>query len=257
MNQETEERAHSKFSASGSEIWLNCAASVEMQEGLPNNDTVYSLEGTLAHDVLERILHAYIFPEMFGVAEALDEILEQVSLEMAQYCQMVAKKIIELHQDEGGELIAEQRIYQTFIHPEMFGTVDAAIVNEFGTLHIIDLKYGTGQIVSPIENTQMIQYALGYAEKYDWNFATVKMHIMQPRSGKKWHKTWEIETSELKEKWVSLFKKGVARVERGNSKPFPGSHCYWCKANKAKTCPAKQEQQKQKSISVFNDNPLN
>ena len=55
-SQKHKQRAHSKFSASGAERWFACPGSVELSEGVPDKETEWSKEGTLAHEVLEEIM---------------------------------------------------------------------------------------------------------------------------------------------------------------------------------------------------------
>ena len=231
------ERAHSKFSASGSERWLNCAASVALEEmSPPSPDSPWSKEGTKAHEVLEQFL-------VYGAAP------QDTPTEMLLHCRKAAEYITE--RIKTGVLLVEKRVYNSEIHDEMFGTCDAIIVGHGKFIHIIDFKYGAGHVVDPEENTQLIQYALGVAEAYDWNFKTVVMTILQPRAGNDWAKTWEISAKELKTKWLPLWKKGVARVERGDAKPFPGSWCHWCRAKAI--CPAKLEKKFNDVKNRFSD----
>jgi hypothetical protein len=238
----SKDKQHSKFSASGSERWLKCAFSVQAEEGLESPDTVWSIEGTFAHAVLERWLRAELEPMSFDRQVSLEEILEITSVEMAQYVTKAGKKFLEIAAEAETDLIVERRVNQKFIHPEMFGTTDGGVPELFGTLHVIDFKYGAGHVVDPEENTQLIQYALGLAYEFNWNFDKIRMHIVQPRgSVKKWHKYWEIEQRELKEYWLPIWRKGVARVLKGNNKPFEGPWCHWCKAPKAGRCPAKSK----------------
>ena len=239
------ERAHSKFSASGSERWLKCPASVALEEAAPPSiDTFWSKEGTLAHEVLEKVLARQEFDLPFDV-----------SREMLEHVNAVAAKIRAIHKASGGVLLFETRVFASFIHEEMFGTCDAIIAGANGILHIVDFKYGAGHVVDAKENTQLIQYALSAAESYDWDFTHVSMHIMQPRGGGEWHKRWTITIKELKEFWLPLWVSGVARVERGHNKPFPGSHCHWCRA-KNFNCSAKMEMRQEKISNVFESNPL-
>lgn len=234
------ERAHSKFSASGSERWLNCAASVALEEkSPPSPDSPWSKEGTFAHEVLEKLLLAWpTMPKQI----ACPAVMFTHCVKAADYVTKMAK---------GKVLLVEKRVYNSDIHDEMFGTCDAIVVDFGKSIHIIDFKYGAGHVVDPEENTQLIQYALGVAEAYDWNFRTVKMTILQPRAGNDWAKTWEISAKELKTKWLPLWKKGVARVERGDVKPFPGSWCHWCRAKAI--CPAKLEKKFNDVKSRFSD----
>jgi uncharacterized protein CbrC (UPF0167 family) len=237
------ERAHSKFSASGSERWLKCAASVALEEmSPPSPDTPWSKEGTYAHEVLEGLLR-------FG--KPIQHCHDQ---QMLAHCRKAAGYInhaATMEINDSGALLIEKRVYNSDIHDEMFGTCDAIIVVHGKSIHIIDFKYGAGHIVDPVENTQLIQYALGVADAYDWNFRTVKMTILQPRAGKEWAKSWTITAKELKTKWLPLWKKGVERVERGDAKPFPGSHCHWCRAKRI--CPAKKEKSFNDVLNRFND----
>ena len=245
-------RAHSKFSASGSERWLNCAASVELEEGLEGKSSPWAEEGTTAHEVLETLFKMRILPELhktYLFARRHDRPMVQNALKMIDAVYDIRKTLVE------PELLIEVRVHNNEIHPEMFGTVDAALVEIFGTLHVFDYKYGQGHVVSPEKNTQMIQYALGLAEKYDWQFTDVVVHICQPRAGKNWHKQWKITIEELKG-YRELWRKGVARVDRGGNKPFAGNWCHWCKANDGKTCPAKREKQTERVNKMFSDNPL-
>lgn len=244
------ERAHSKFSASGSERWLNCAASVELEEkSPPSKDTPWSKEGTRAHEVREAFLKSDDWIE----TENSFEFDLTVDAEMIRHAKAAADKVQALHSKIGGTLLTEKRVYNNEIHPEMFGTCDDIIAVPKKDLHIIDFKYGEGHIVSPEKNTQLIQYALGAAEAYDWDFKNVHLHIMQPRGGSNWHKQTKVPMpmEELRGKWLTLWKKGVARVESGKSKPFAGSWCHWCRAKKI--CPAKVDSRHDEITKRFNE----
>lgn len=245
------ERAHSKFSASGSERWLKCAASVELEEkSPPSKDNVWSLEGTKAHEVLEKFLLSNNW------ANLIVEFKKDFSVDaaMIEHCKTTAVKVLKLAKLWQAPLLVEKRIYNSFIHDEMFGTCDVVIPVHSDVLHIMDFKYGQGHIVNPIENTQLIQYALGAAESYDWDFETVSMHILQPRAGTTWHKTWTITMKELRTKWLPLWHRGVARIEKGGNKPFAGSWCHWCRAKF--TCPAKTERRMTEITNMFLDEPI-
>lgn len=239
-------RAHSKFSASGSERWLNCPASVALEEKAPPSvDSFWSREGTLAHEVLECVLLKKPVPKSFDVT---DEMLNHVS--------KVAGKILRINYDAGGPMLVEKRVYASFIHEEMFGTCDVIIPGNDRHLHIGDFKYGAGHIVSAKKNTQLVQYALSTAESYGWDehFDRVTMWIFQPRASEKGFDSWTIEMSELKNYWLPLWQKGVKRVLENKSKPFPGHWCHYCRARN--TCPAKAETQMKKVTKLFAQTPI-
>src|SRR5690606_26792202 len=71
--------------------------------------------------------------------------------------------------------------YSTYV-PEGFGTGDCIIIAD-GELEIIDLKFGKGVEVSPIDNPQLKLYALGAYEKYGFIYGIEKitMTIAQVR----------------------------------------------------------------------------
>jgi hypothetical protein len=236
------ERAHSKFSASGAERWFNCPGSVELSEGLPDTTSPAAEEGTQAHEVLEVTLKCdeFLFP---GVDP-------RAPREMVKYADEAAKFIRGLAKQTNSEFLVEDRAHLDFIHPEAFGTLDSAVLDHFGTLHVIDYKYGKGYVVSPKENLQMIFYALALAHKYDWNFSRVRLWIIQPRAkGYDGPVFWDISIDELRE-YVPKFEDAVARVEL--SPEFKeGNHCFFCKAKKI--CPLKLESKNNKAGLIFGD----
>lgn len=242
-----EQRAHSKFSASGAERWFKCPGSVQLSEGLPDKSSVWAEEGTRAHEVLEVLL--------IGLQQfATPQCPRSVPLEMFQHGINAAKFIFGLHHDTvGSELLVETRIYLKFIHPEMFGTFDGAVVDHFGTLHVFDYKYGAGVAVGPKQNLQMIFYGIGLAHQYNWNFKRVRLWIIQPRiKGYDGPMFWELTIQELKN-YVEDFQRAVDRVEAEPTTYAEGGHCHWCKAKKI--CPLKQQAKLEQAQMIFGKVP--
>lgn len=240
------DRAHSKFSASGAERWLACPGSVELSEGMPDKSSSWALEGTEAHEVLEQVmLNRLGLPNTFFNCAHKHEMLV--------HAQNAADFILGLYKrTENSEALVETRIKLDFIHPEMFGTFDGAVVDHWGTLHVFDYKYGAGVPVSVRENLQMIFYGLGLAYKFNWNFKVVRLWIIQPRiKGYDGPTFWETPMVELM-KYVDIFKKGVERVLKSTGRMqdyAEGPHCHWCRC-KSK-CPLKLEKKLEAAKSVF------
>ncbi len=236
-------RAHSKFSASGAERWFNCSASVEASVGQPDRESPWAIEGTKAHGVLERFLldaihKGRVSPDIDGPEPT----------EMRQHAARAAHFIWDLKKKLDCDVLVENRIYLDFIHPEMFGTFDSAVLDHFGTLHVFDYKYGAGHAVSPKNNLQMIFYGLGLAYKYNWNFSNAKLWIIQPRiSGYQGPTYWQLPIEMLKS-YVTDFRQAVWRVEN-NPEFREGSWCHWCKAKSV--CPLKTESKLEKAKDVF------
>jgi hypothetical protein len=242
------ERAHSKYSASGAERWFNCSGSVSLSEGLPDKSSPWAIEGTIAHEVLEMILTAFILAGKWD--ESNYRRPEGVTPEMIRLAVMAARFIYNQHlRTPGSEIMVETKIYLDFIHPEMFGTFDGAVIDHFGILHVHDYKFGAGHSVSPMRNLQMIFYAIGLAYRFHWNFKRVRMWIIQPRiKGYDGPMFWEITIEELR-KYVDQFQRAVDRVEQNPNSFTEGSWCHWCKAKSI--CPLKTEGKLEKAKSIF------
>lgn len=237
---ETKERAHSKFSASGAERWFVCPGSVALSEGVPDKSSPWAEEGTQAHDVLERILRN-------GSSKAL---ITKEPAAMIAHGVNAATFIWSIHQRASkADLMVEDRVFLDFIHKEAFGTLDSAVIEHFGTLHVFDYKYGAGHGVSPKENLQMIFYALAMAHKHHWNFKRVRLWIIQPRiKGYDGPVFWDISLEQLRA-YVPKFQAAIDRVEAEPDTYVEGGHCHWCKA-KGK-CPLKVDKHNEKATQVF------
>ncbi len=248
------ERAHSKFSASGADRWFNCPGSVELSEGLPDKSNPWSLEGVAAHEVLEALMRIDLSGIDGATIEESKHVLAGKPPEMIQHGGRAANFMLGLHYSTpDSEIMVETRVYLDFIHPEMFGTFDGAVVDHFGTLHVFDYKYGMTP-VSPQQNLQMIFYGIGLAYRYKWNFKRVRLWIIQPRiRGYDGPLYWEMSIALLRE-YVDRYREAVERVEREPDKYVEGSWCHWCKAKAI--CPLKQEVKFEKAASVFARSPI-
>lgn len=247
------ERAHSKFSASGAERWFACPGSVALSEGIPSKDNEYSLEGTKAHEVLEQILRHYVGLRNSGIEEFLFPAPNGVSDEMLSHGTHAASFIMKLAaKAPEAPVMVEERVYLDFLHPEAFGTIDVSIVEHFGTLHVLDYKYGMS-LVSPKENLQFLFYALAIAHKWDWNFERVRMWTLQPRvKGFDGYTFWDISIKELRA-YVPIFKAAIDRIERFPNELKEGDHCHWCKAKKI--CPLKMQTKLREARTIFKELP--
>jgi hypothetical protein len=221
-------KKHAKLGASNSARWLNCPGSVRLSEAAPlKKESASAEEGTLAHKCLETVLRD--LPRPVSLAG-------EYSDEMIKHAQVAAEEI-DRRLTQGSKLLIEEKISLSFIDINMFGTVDCAIVDLHDTLTVIDYKYGSFISVDPAENTQLIYYALGLAYEYDWDFKTVKLVIVQPRSR---HpagpiREWELSIRDLR-RWKGRIARGVLRTELADAPIIPGEWCMFCPAKK--TCPA-------------------
>lgn len=248
------ERKHSKYAASAFERIEACPGSVELSEGQPDKSSPWAEEGTDAHEILEQIMlasrsigaHRVFYPKM----QRKRQYSEAQHREMITHATNAANFILGMWGERpGSELLVEERVYLDFIDEEAFGTLDDSLVEMFGTLDVFDFKYGAGHPVSPVENLQMIFYAMAVAHKYHWNFKRVRMWIIQPRiKGYDGPVFWEIPTMQLKS-YVERFRRAIERAKNEPDTYIEGGHCHWCKAKKV--CPLKVTGRLEKAKSIF------
>lgn len=216
MTNDHNSRAHALLSASSAHRWLECPPSAAANEAYPNQDTVFTQEGTLAHEVAEAVASnkTWIPPE--GITK---EMLD-CAKEYAEY--------IEEHKKQNNAIVLlEQRVDFSPWVPDGFGTCDCIIIQD-GTLTIIDYKYGQGVAVSAADNPQMKLYALGALNDYGiaLDVERVEMHIFQPRMN---NISTDTVTVEELMAWAEKTVKPIAeKAAQGKGKYAPGEHCRFC-----------------------------
>lgn len=220
------EKKHAVFSASGSERWMGCAGSIALsKKAPPQPESPYAVEGTKAHEVFERFNKSKRpYSESFLLKGKYPQ-------EMIDYA-FSAFKEVEKMTGKTAKRIAEVKVSLDFVHPDMYGTVDAAIINEFDVLTVIDYKYGAGIPVSPENNSQLIYYALGLAHQYDYNFSHVNLVILQPRAPGQdgsFVKEWKLSIDDLIA-WKDKFAAGVKAALAKNPPLTSGDWCKFCPA---------------------------
>ena len=226
-------RAHAVLSPSAAARWMSCTPSARMEEKMPDRETEFAKEGTLAHALAEAKVR-----ERYGTGkpEDLDELrreglyapeMEEHTDAYADYVHGLCAKHRETTPD--AVLMTEQRLDFTEYIPEGFGTADAVIVAE-GTMEVVDFKYGKGVEVSAVENRQMMVYALGALEKWDdlYPIERVRMTIFQPRIGNV--SDWEITATALRKWGEEELKPKAAKAFKGEGEATPGAWCRFCKA---------------------------
>lgn len=180
--------AHALLSPSASHRWLNCTAAPKLEAKMPNKDTDYTKEGTLAHAYCAKGLKGLIYKKTTEEDKEIDELrgkyfTEEMLGHVETYVNIVGDKFtIACRKVKDSKLIVEQRLDFSRWIPDSFGTADAIIITD-GTLEVIDFKYGKGVEVSATWNPQMMIYALGAIAEYEdeYNIRRVRMTIVQPR----------------------------------------------------------------------------
>lgn len=234
--------AHAKLSASGSGKWMVCTPSAQIESQLPDEGSNFASEGTFAHAVFEQSLLTYLgrpcdplpkelmhhdSPELRGyVAEAVDYAINRIDDARARCKDPV--------------ILVEQRLDFSLWVPEGFGTGDLVIITD-GLVEVMDLKYGKGIYVDPINNSQLRLYGLGayYELCHLYDIFRVRMTVLQPRLGN--FRSEDVSMEELLAWGQSEVVPKAKKAWVGAGEFVPGDHCKesFCRARF--TCPARAE----------------
>jgi len=236
---------HALLSASSASRWLNCTPSARLTEKYEDTTSEFAAEGTLAHTLGELLLRIQLggndgadiaeFQEatkhVLFYEGMVDEVEDYTNYVMEQYNAALAKT-------KDAKIFLEEKLdYSTYV-PSGFGTGDCIIIAD-GEMEIIDLKFGKGVVVSPINNSQLKLYALGAFEKYSFIYGIDKitMTIAQVRLNN--ISSWTIN-AEMLEEWADTELRPKAKLAyAGKGETLPGDWCGFCKAKAV--CKARAE----------------
>lgn len=232
------DRKHALLSPSGAHRWMVCTPSARLESKLPDNESDYAREGTLAHELAEdylRYLLGLLSWEEFHILLSDVKKHRLYKDEMFNYCRDYAQYVhsyyINAVQQYGDavSIYIEIKINLRKYARGSYGHLDAAIAGP-GFLIIFDFKYGQGVPVSAEENEQMMCYALGCMEylKYVDTYNIISLHIYQPRINN--ISEWSIFVERLF-KWAHTELVPAAKLAYAGAGDFvPGDHCKFCRA---------------------------
>lgn len=235
---------HAILGPSSAYRWLTCTPSARFEEQLPNEESEYAREGTLAHDLAALILstRSGLFK---GDTATFNGMLTKLEDEVVAFYQSIGNVNgkNEFHEmldhaeswaafilDKGGEVHIEREYDISRYVPLGFGTSDATNINK-NVLHVSDYKYGAGVRVAATANKQLMLYALGallVANKKDNKIETVVLSIYQPRAGGS--SSWDISAFALLNWAEKEVKPKALKAIAGIGDFVPGVHCQFCKA---------------------------
>lgn len=230
-------RAHAVLSASASDRWMHCTPSARYTENLPDNTSAAAAEGTMAHEIAESCLRAYLVgaPEPRYAGEDQERIYEEVH----PYVERAIETYLKLKAENADtEMFVEVKMDISEWIPDGFGTADLVFVSG-DTLIVRDLKFGTGVAVDARGNPQLRIYALGVykalCDIYELNH--VRTEIDQVRLDMRSYDEMTVE--ELLTWADEVLKPKAEEAYAGKGEFCSGSHCIFCKANA--TCLARGE----------------
>lgn len=223
---------HAILSPSASGRWLQCPASVRMTRGLDTQvESVYAREGTMFHLLCEiaasiRILGENTSENAMRLLEwslDVEEDWRESQLEHLEWWLTYLQELLD--QDPEARLLLERRV-DTGI-PGCWGTADAVVIYP-DRIHVVDIKYGSGNKVSGVENSQLRLYGLGALSLVDdqLKIQDVTTTVWQPRMG---NVSSETLTRRELLKWRSEIEP-IALLALGEDAPFGPSEdaCRWC-----------------------------
>lgn len=240
--------AHALFAPSASHRWIECPASL-VGEVVEQASSFYATEGTVAHEVAAACLADGL--DAHEYAPLLDRVEREghfITIDEAfrSAVQVYLDFVREARKDSTAALLIEQSLDLSWIHPEMYGTGDALLVDVVNAkLTVIDLKFGRGKRVTAKDNPQLKCYALGALGQHNtFGVDEVEVVIVQPRiEGGITRASYSVP--ELMD-FADTLTKATARVgaamrlhadrEDINAYFKAGDHCGFCA--KIATCPA-------------------
>lgn len=237
MGKKKEGRAHALLSASSAKKWLHCTPSAVLEDDIPDTESPYAAEGTLAHSLGELKL-TKLFTDKNMSDRTYKGRLKKIQADPAYQPEM------EGYTDEYVDYVSqiafgfpttpfvavEKRLDYSPWAPEGFGTGDCIIICG-KQLHVIDFKYGRGIPVSAEGNPQMALYGLGAHNEFGAIFGIeeVHLHIVQPRIPN--YSTWTTTLQELLA-WGDLVVRPAAeKAFRGEGEFRPADYCNGDKEN--------------------------
>lgn len=226
--------SHAYLSASSSERWLHCPPSAKLCAQEDDRGSPYAQEGTDAH-----ALAAYRLEKALGrksrdptdELEFLDSEMEEAADGYVAFCMEQINKAKENCPDP--MVCVEQTVDFSKWVEHGFGTADCLVIAD-NTLHVIDLKYGIGILVSASGdegkgNSQLKCYALGALDTFGnlYDIQYVKLSIYQPRRDNV--DTFSMTVEELLQ-WADQVLSPIAKLAYDGLGEFQaGDHCQFCK----------------------------
>ena len=213
--------------------WMNCTAAPLLERDVEDKGSTFAEEGTLAHAYCAKKLKEFLGLSVDEEKAEIAQLDEQYhSGEMDEYTDTYKTIVLEKFnaaraKTKDAQLLVEVKLDFSHYVPDAFGTSDAIIIAD-GVMEVIDFKYGKGVKVSAVENPQMMIYALGAWDlfNFEYDIRKVRMTIVQPRIDNL--SEFELDAADLIN-WSVDELQPKANEAYAGGKQKPGNWCQFCK----------------------------
>lgn len=224
---------HALLSPSAAHRWMNCTAAPLLERDVEDKSSTFAEEGTLAHAYCAKKLKEFLGLSVDEEKAEIAQLDEQYhSGEMDEYTDTYKTIVLEKFnaaraKTKDAQLLVEVKLDFSHYVPDAFGTSDAIIIAD-GAMEVIDFKYGKGVKVSAVENPQMMIYALGAWDlfNFEYDIRKVRMTIVQPRIDNL--SEFELDAADLIN-WAVDELQPKANEAYAGGKQKPGNWCQFCK----------------------------
>lgn len=226
---------HAYLSASASERWLKCPPSAKLCAQEEDRGSPFAQQGTDAHELCQYLVEKALGRDARDPTENLTWFNAEMQEAAEGYAAFVMEQIAEAKKlCEDPLVCVEQTVDFSKWVQHGFGTADCLIVAD-DLLHIIDMKFGVGVLVSAsgedgTGNSQLKCYALGALDTFGdlYDIRRIRLTIYQPRREN--IDSFETTKEELLN-WAENVLAPTAKLAyEGEGEFEAGDHCMFCKA---------------------------
>jgi hypothetical protein len=240
----TQHKQHCRLGGSAASIYLACTKAPELWQGRKRYPSPYAEEGTCAHEVIEALQRGN---KLAAQTLATDEEMLVHAQSFVDHCNALRP----LYTSMVEEHVSLEDLWHGEPAPEpLYGTVDfGALTKNGNTIIVLDFKYGKGVPVSPVNNPQLMFYAMGVYYRLARTLAPwmqrkivfVKMGIYAPRQGDTEPRWWTVDLVDLLDWSYEVLKPTVELIHAQRETSFKaGAHCRFCVG--APVCPELRQQ---------------
>jgi len=254
--------SHALLGASSSHRWLHCPPSARLCEDMPDTDSPYAREGSIAHELAAlcltqlyykpmtkaaytsaraRILNALGFAADEtepGNADADAAAKTRARAAAAAAADAAVGVYLDVIRDDCAliytgtpTVFVEQRVDYSYLVPEGFGTCDCITFGQdkdgLWWMRIYDYKHGKGVPVEAEGNPQLMLYALGALNAFRliYPISQIAVTICQPR--RESITSWSITPADLLA-WGESIREVARQAFAGEGAMQAGDWCQFC-----------------------------